>query len=139
MKLFQQECAKRIVFVLRDFDDRYDEKDKISDLIMKDIHAIWETINKPEKFKDYPPDKFFEFEFTTLPHKFYFPEKFDEEVAKFRERLIEGNSNYLFSHIDKEKNVPADGLSRYDEQMWSDIISDKDLNIVLNSHLISLA
>ena len=63
LKLFQQECAKKILFVLRDFDDKYDVKEKISEMILQDIYSIWEGIKKPEKYKDFTPDKFFEFEF----------------------------------------------------------------------------
>jgi hypothetical protein len=130
LKLFQQECAKKILIVLRDFDDRYDVKEKITELILQDIYSLWKEIKKPEKYKDYSPDKFFEFEFTTLPHKFYFEERFDAEVESLRQRLSHKHSGYLFNHVAAEKNVPVDGIPHYCMQLWNDIINDKDLNIV---------
>lgn len=131
LKLFQQECAKKILIVLRDFDDRYDVKERITELILKDIHDLWKDIKKPEKFKDYTPDKFFEFEFTTLPHKFYYEEKFIQEVGQLRTRLSGNHPQFLFKHVSQEKNVPSDGISHYCLQLWGDIISNKDLNIVI--------
>jgi protein SEY1 len=137
LKLFQQECAKRIVIVLRDFDERYDVKEKIQELIMTDINTIWKEIKKPEKFRDYTPDQFFEFEFTTLSHKFYFEDKFKSEVAQMRKRLFHEDPQYLFRHVLEEKTVPLDGLSIYCRQIWGDIISNKDLNIPSQKEMLA--
>ena len=53
LKLFQQKCANRIVIVLHDFNERYEVKEKIQELIMTDINTIWSKIKKPEKFRDF--------------------------------------------------------------------------------------
>jgi hypothetical protein len=137
LKLFQQECAKKILIVLRDFDSENDNKEKITELILNDIYTIWKEIKKPEKFKDYSPDRFFEFEFTTIRHLFYFEEKFHEDVDTLRSRLTETNPNYLFKHVISEKNVPIDGLAQYCRHIWSDIISDKDLNIPSQKEMLA--
>lgn len=130
LKLFQQECAKKILIVLRDFDPSRNQKAMIEKNILGDITNIWNEIKKPERFKDHPPSAFFEFEFVTLPHKKYKPEDFDKEVVQMRSRLIPGDANYLFSHVSSAKNVPADGIKQYIIQLWSEILSEKDLNIV---------
>jgi hypothetical protein len=137
LKLFQQECAKRIVIVLRDFDERYDVKEKIQELIMTDINTIWSEIKKPEKFRDLTPDHFFQFEFTTLSHKFYFEDKFKSEVSLLRKRLSQEDPQYLFRHVLEEKTVPLDGLSIYCRQIWGDIISNKDLNIPSQKEMLA--
>ncbi len=137
LKLFQQECAKKILIVLRDFDESDEVRDAIFELILKDIFNIWKDIKKPEKFKDYSPDKFFEFEFITLPHKYYFEEKFVKEVTEIRKRLIPNSNIYLFNHVAKEKTVPIDGLSIYSRQIWTDIISNKDLNIPSQKEMLA--
>lgn len=137
LKLFQQECAKKILIVLRDFDERYDVKEKITDLILQDIFTIWKEIKKPDRYKDYSPNKFFEFEFTTLPHKFYFEEKFEEETTILRKRLTKNNKEYLFKHVASEKNVPIDGISHYCRQLWNDIVSNKDLNIPSQKEMLA--
>jgi hypothetical protein len=130
MKLFEQECAKKILFVLRDFNINSDNKEKIQDLILKDIYDIWSEVKKPEKYKDYSPEKFFEFEFITLPHYFYNTKEFEEEVLKLQERFYESNPNYLFNHTSFEKNVPSQDLNMYCSKIWKTILADKDLNIV---------
>lgn len=130
LKLFQQECAKKILFVLRDFNPQSDNKDKIQELILKDIHNIWAEVKKPEKYKDYGPDKFFEFEFFTIPHYFYNNEGFNEQVAALRGKFAKENQGYLFSHSSQEKNVLAQDLNLYCSKIWSTILNDKDLNIV---------
>lgn len=137
LKLFQQECAKKIFIVLRDFDDRYDVKEKITDLILQDILTIWKEIKKPERYKDYSPNRFFEFEFTTLPHKFYFEERFDEETKLLRNRLNKNSPNFIFKHSATEKNVPIDGIAQYSRQIWNDIISNKDLNIPSQKEMLA--
>jgi hypothetical protein len=130
LKLFQQECAKKILFVLRDFNLNNDNKEKITDLILKDIYNIWSEVQKPERYKDYTPDKFFEFEFVTLPHYYYNSQEFDNEVSILRSRFSKDNDNYLFSHSNQEKNVLSQDLNMYFSKIWSTILSDKDLNIV---------
>jgi hypothetical protein len=131
LKLFQQECAKKILIVLRDFDPKRNQLTIIQDLIIKDINKIWSEIKKPEKYKDSTPNNFFQFEFITLPHKKYFEAQFDEEIKAIRKRFNHDHPDYLFNHVNAEKNVPADGIKHYCIQLWSDIINEKDLNIVL--------
>lgn len=137
LKLFQQECAKKILIVLRDFDERYDVKERITQLILQDIHNLWKEIKKPEKYKDYSPNRFFEFEFITLSHKFYYEEKFEKETNELRSRLTKNNFDYLFHHVAAEKNVPFDGISLYCKQLWNDIISNKDLNIPSQKEMLA--
>jgi hypothetical protein len=73
----------------------------------------------------------------TLPHKYYFEEKFLEEVSEMRKRLSPNSNIYLFDHVAKEKIVPIDGLSIYSRQIWSDIISNKDLNIPSQKEMLA--
>ena len=82
LKLFQQECAKKILIMLRDFDPKRNARDKIESMILSDIHKIWEEIKKPEKYKDSKPEQFFKFEFITLSHKVYLPDKFNSESSE---------------------------------------------------------
>lgn len=137
LKLFQQECSKKILIVLRDFDSSRNVKSKIEEMILKDIKSIWNDIKKPEKYRDSEPSNFFEFEFITLPHKKYFEEKFDEEVKLLRNRLEAGNPQYLFNHVSSSKNVPADGIKQYIFQLWNDIINEKELNIPSQKEMLS--
>ena len=132
LKLFQQDCAKKLLILLRDFDPKRDKKDKIETMILSDLHKIWEEIKKPEKFKNSTPDQFFSFEFITLPHKMYLPQQFDLEVGELKKRLDSANPKYLFQNLSSIKSVPADGLKQYITQLWDDIMNEKELNIVSN-------
>jgi hypothetical protein len=135
LKLFQQECAKKILIVLRDFDPKRNVKSKIQELILQDIKNIWADIKKPEKYINSNPGDFFEFEFTTLPHKKYCEDQFESEIKDMRKRLDSSDPNYLFNFNSIEKNVPADGIKQYVMQLWNDILNEKDLNIVKNIYL----
>ena len=142
LKLFQQESAKKIVIVFRDFDENTEDKKRLSDCILDDIRKIWTEIKKPEKFKDCPPEQFFTFDFLTLPHKFYFEDKFLEGVENIKKRLRkpaneEGMKEYLFNHVKYEKNVPIDGMFKYTWDMWSNIINNKDLNIPSQKEMLA--
>lgn len=137
LKLFQQECSKKILVVLRDFDPKRNIKSKIQELILQDIKNIWNDIKKPEKYQNSEPSNFFEFEFITLPHKKYCEEQFETEVKDLRHRLNEASSDYIFKHVSKEKNVPADGIKQYINQLWTDIVNEKELNIPSQKEMLS--
>lgn len=130
LKLFQQDCAKKLLILLRDFDPKRNKKDKIESMILEDLHKIWKEIKKPEKYKDSTPDQFFSFEFITLPHKVYLPKEFDQEVGEIKKRLNASHPKYLFKNLSSIKSVPADGLNQYIIQLWNDILNEKELNIV---------
>ena len=127
LKLFEQKTAKKIIIFLRDFDPSRNRKDKIESLILDDIHKIWKEIKLPEKFEGKGPENFFSFEFITLPHLIYKKEDFDKEIINLRKRLDKNNENYFFSNLSSIKNVPADGLKQYVNQIWTDILNDKDI------------
>lgn len=130
LKLFQQDCAKKLIILLRDFDPKRNKKEKIESMILDDLHKIWGEIKKPEKFINSTPDQFFSFEFITLPHKVYLPQEFDQQVMEIKKRLDSSNPKYLFQNLSHIKSVPADGLKQYIEQLWNDILNEKELNIV---------
>ena len=129
LKLFEQKTAKKIIIFLRDFDSTRNRKDKIEELILKDIHKIWSEIQIPQKFEGKGPENFFSFEFITLPHLIYKKEEFDQEIINLRKRLEKDNEKYFFANLSSIKNVPADGLKQYVNQIWKDILNDKDLDI----------
>ena len=129
LKLFEQKTAKKIIIFLRDFDPNRNRKDKIESLILEDIHKIWKEIKLPEKFEGKGPENFFSFEFIALPHLIYCKDDFDKEIENLRQRLDKTNEKYFFANLSSIKNVPADGLKQYVNQIWKEILSDKDLDI----------
>lgn len=138
LKLFQQSCAKKIVVVLRDYNDKLFKREKFEDNILKDIVKIWEEIKKPDNCINSKVFDFFEIEFVTLPHKVYQPDQFDSEVALLRERFLQNNKKYLFNHSVGNKNVPIDGFLKYCENVWDTIIHEKDLNIPSQKEMLAI-
>ena len=60
LKLFAQNSSKKLLFMLRDFEDRggsYGEK--IKETLMNDLNKIWSEIYKPDKFIDKKLTDFF--------------------------------------------------------------------------------
>lgn len=137
LKLFQQECAKKILIILRDFDPKRNQKEKIESMILADILKIWGEIKKPEKYKDSQPQTFFNFEFIALSHKIYLPKVFEEEVFELRKRLDSSHPNYLFKHLNNIKSVPVDGLKQYVSQIWDDIQNEKELDIPSQKEMLA--
>jgi hypothetical protein len=84
LKLFNQHSSKRLLFVLRDFDDRGNNFERIKGIIDQDVTNIWKDIYKPDEYKDSKPEDFFAFEFSLLPHKQFEEEKFYSEAKALR-------------------------------------------------------
>lgn len=59
LKLFDQKSNKKLLFVLRDFDDRGNSFEKIKGILEGDLLKIWSEIYKPEKYANSTPQDFF--------------------------------------------------------------------------------
>lgn len=127
LKLFGQQASKRLLFVIRDFDDRGDNRERTKEQLGNDIKRIWSEIHKPEQFKDKQITDFFDFDFEMMPHKKYEEQKFMEKVGLLKQRFSVGNSNSLFAK--QTADVPIDGLCVFLEQTWAVIRSQKELNL----------
>ena len=138
LKLFNQDCAKKIIVILRDYNEKICKKEIFESLILKDIQNLWNEIKKPDKFADSKPSQFFSFEFVTLPHKVFQEELFDEEVGKLRERLDRNHKSYIFDHSTGAKNVPIESYVRFCLNIWDTIINEKDLNIPSQKEMLAI-
>jgi protein SEY1 len=116
------------LFVLRDFDDRGNNFERIKAIIDQDVLNIWNDIYKPDQYKDSKPQDFFHFEFSMLPHKIYEEDKFVSKAKELRTRFDIGAVNTLFPSLES-KNVPMDGLPLFIENTWEKIRTQKELNL----------
>jgi hypothetical protein len=96
MKLFSQQSSKKLLFVLRDFDNRSNNFEKIRSVVDTDIANIWKDIYKLEEYKDSKPSDFFNFEFGMLPHKVYEEENFYEVCKLLKGRFSQTAEDTLF-------------------------------------------
>ncbi|KAG0296678.1 Dynamin-like GTPase that mediates homotypic ER fusion [Linnemannia gamsii] len=91
----------------------------------------------PEGLEDCKISDYFDFMFTTLPHKLLQPEQFEIETQKLRHRFIDAKDpNYVFQP-QYSKRVPVDGLHVYAEAIWEKIMTNKDLDLPTQQELLA--
>ncbi|ENY62327.1 protein SEY1, putative [Entamoeba histolytica HM-1:IMSS-A] len=137
LQLFQKEDSPKtlILFVIRDRDQRKPFENTKS-VLLEDIMKIWESVARPECFKRAPIDKFFDLEFTSLPHFKHDKELFIQEAKELKKRFDCKNQNTYFRPI-YNKEIPADGLALFTKQVWSAIKSNKDLDLPSQKEMLA--
>ncbi|OMJ85883.1 hypothetical protein SteCoe_12726 [Stentor coeruleus] len=136
LKLFGQEGKKRILFILRDFNDGVNNLGILKQQISKTMEEIWEKIKKPSHLTLCNVFDCFEFDFHTISSKDFKPEEFKREVGVLKDKFSDSNRNdWLFRY--KNNDVPIDGVPLYYTDIWSTIHSDKDLNIPSQKEMLA--
>ncbi|KAF5355429.1 hypothetical protein D9758_006402 [Tetrapyrgos nigripes] len=102
-----------------------------------DMHRIWESLSKPDEFKDRQLSDYFDLSFTALPHKVLAADKFEAEVRRLRNRFVDKeNPEYLFKPA-YHKRIPADGIPFYMENIWEQVQTNKDLDLPTQQELLA--
>ena len=131
LQLFQHEKRSKtmLLFVVRDHVKQVTPLEKLVAIIEKDLAEIWAGIAKPEDHKNSHATDFFEFQFTSLPHKVLEADKFSQALTDLSRRFNDpNNAQYIWSQALKN-NVPADGLAMFSEKVWEAIQANKDLDL----------
>ena len=118
--------------------------------LIQDLSRIWSGLNKPPGLEKSKIEDYFDFAFSALPHKILQPERFISEVAKLGTRFREGHRDSRRDALrsDQEleggiflpeyhRRVPADGFSIYAEQVWDQIVNNKDLDLPTQQELMA--
>lgn len=92
---------------------------------------------------------YFDFAFAALPHKILQPDRFVSEVEKLGSRFREGfrdprrdafksdqESDGVFLS-EYHRRIPADGFSIYAQQVWDQIVNNKDLDLPTQQELMA--
>ncbi|KAG0090926.1 Dynamin-like GTPase that mediates homotypic ER fusion [Podila epicladia] len=109
----------------------------LSSTLRADLDRIWHGLSKPEGLENCKITDYFDFMFTTLPHKLLQPEQFETDVEKLRLRFMDPtDSNYVFQP-QYSKRVPADGLHIYASGIWDQIMANKDLDLPTQQELLA--
>ncbi|KAG0236425.1 Dynamin-like GTPase that mediates homotypic ER fusion [Actinomortierella wolfii] len=125
-----------LLFVIRDHIG-HTPLANLSNTLKADLERIWQGLSKPEGLEDCKITDYFDFMFTTLPHKLLQPEKFESEVDLLRERFQNPQDpNYVFQP-QYSRRVPADGLQFYASGIWDKIMSNKDLDLPTQQELLA--
>ena len=120
LKLFGQVDKKKLLFVVRDFEFTGNNVEETKTDIVKDLGAIWESIYKPNEYKEKLYTDFFDIDFAFIPHKRYAPQDFANKCEELKGRFILSAPDSLFPQK-TEDNVPVDGICYYIDKTWSTI------------------
>lgn len=95
-------------------------------------------------------DDYFDFAFSALPHKILQPEKFVSEVGKLGTRFRDGQKDSRRDPLRSEeesdwgiflpeyhRRIPADGFSIYAENVWDQVVNNKDLDLPTQQELMA--
>ncbi|EHL02391.1 putative protein sey1 [Glarea lozoyensis 74030] len=118
--------------------------------LLADLTNIWSSLSKPKGLEKSKIEDYFDFAFSTLPHKILQPEKFVAEVEKLGTRFRRGQraARQHGLHTDHEleggifldeyhRRIPADGFSKYAEDVWGSIVANKDLDLPTQQELLA--
>lgn len=136
MQLFDVESPKKMVFVIRDWRTKENE-DKIRNLLITDMKRLWDSIKKTDAQAKIDFANVFHFEFVHLRSFEYEEDKFYEDVAEFKDRLVNPNNSGNMFKDQNFKNIPIDDFYRYMSQTWQTVSENKDLNIPNQKIMIS--
>ncbi|KAL8992247.1 MAG: hypothetical protein Q9169_007249 [Polycauliona sp. 2 TL-2023] len=118
--------------------------------LIQDLSRIWAGLSKPKGMEDSKIEHYFDFAFAALPHKILQPEKFVSECGKLGTRFREGQRDprrdVLRGEDDSDRGIflpeyhrriPADGFSIYAENVWDQIVNNKDLDLPTQQELMA--
>ncbi|KAK0557401.1 Dynamin-like GTPase that mediates homotypic ER fusion [Tilletia horrida] len=144
LSLFQASKSKQVgpkdktllLFILRDHIG-HTPLANLQATILTDLTRLWDGLSKPEGLETSSITDFFDFNFTTLPHKILMPEKFEQEVVSLRSRFDDPKDpNFVFK-TEYHKRIPADGLPHYLNSIWDQVMSNKDLDLPTQQELLA--
>ncbi|KAL9598165.1 MAG: hypothetical protein Q9219_004662 [cf. Caloplaca sp. 3 TL-2023] len=118
--------------------------------LIQDLSRIWTGLSKPKGMEKSKIEDYFDFAFSALPHKILQPEKFVSEVGKLGTRFREGQKDPRRDLLRGEeeldrgiflpeyhRRIPADGFSIYAENVWDQIVNNKDLDLPTQQELMA--
>lgn len=125
-----------LLIVLRDFTEA--DLQKYSDIVMKSLTKIWESITKPQGFEQHGITSLFQVRFHGLPHYKLQRDAFDSEVKQFRRWFLDPLCpKYLFDSTVSYRHIPLEALSSYFDSCWSSIQTSRDLDIPTQRDLVA--
>jgi protein SEY1 len=131
MRLFRgdhQSGKKLLLFILRDFDERTNNREVIRHILEADIEHIWTEIYKEPHLQGASARDFFDFAFQFMPHMIFEADAFTQHCGELRSRFsTENNANWFAGH--EGYRVPMDGLPLFVDKTWEKIRTQKELNL----------
>ncbi|EPS41372.1 hypothetical protein H072_4729 [Dactylellina haptotyla CBS 200.50] len=154
LQLFQKDKASvhrsLLFFVIRDHIG-HTPLENLKNTLLADLNNIWHGLSKPPGLETSTISDFFDFAFTTLPHKLLQPDQFKAETQnlklRFREEtptnakykgdgVLDTNESGVFLPA-YHRRIPADGLPHYAGNIWRMITENKDLDLPTQQELLA--
>lgn len=109
LRLFTSERKKRILFLLRDFNDAKDNLLILKQQMSKTLEEIWSKIKKPQENTAQTVFDCFDFEFKTIAVKDFKEKEFAADIEDIKDRI---KTNERFDYLFRMKNtdIPIDGI-----------------------------
>ncbi|WFC98316.1 Dynamin-like GTPase that mediates homotypic ER fusion [Malassezia yamatoensis] len=125
-----------LLFVIRDYLGTT-PLENLESVVQKDLDRIWASLSKPSNLAEAKLSDYFDVMFTALPHKVLQPGEFDASVDLLRSWFINrSDPNYVFQ-TQYHKQIPIDGLPRYLEGIWEQVVQNKDLDLPTQQELLA--
>lgn len=135
-KLHHNDHKVLLLFVIRDHLG-VTPKESLAATITQDLLRMWDGLNKPLDVSHLRFDDFFDLAFHTLSHKVLQAERFLDDVRELGTRFVDtSDSGYLFKPY-YHHDVPLDGWTMYAENCWTQIDSNKDLDLPTQQILVA--
>ena len=137
-----------LFFVIRDHLGTTPLKN-LQNTLIQDLSRIWSGLNKPPGLEKSKIGDYFDFAFAALPHKILQPDRFVSEVeqlgTRFREGFRDSRRDAFKGDQDSDgvflpeyhRRIPADGFSIYAQQVWDQIVNNKDLDLPTQQELMA--
>lgn len=141
LQLFSHDSYRKdekptLLIVLRDFTE--DDLQRYSDIVVKSLNKIWESVAKPPSFENAEITSLFHLRFYGLAHFKLQREKFDAGVREFRRWFLDPLCpKYVFDSIASFRNIPLEVLPQYFGNCWQAIQHSKDLDIPSQREMIA--
>ncbi|KAF3924141.1 hypothetical protein AA313_de0203618 [Arthrobotrys entomopaga] len=154
LQLFQKDKAtvhrSLLFFVIRDHIG-HTPLENLKNTLLADLNNIWYGLSKPPGLESSKISDFFDFAFTTLPHKLLQPDQFVAETRKLKLRFRDEtptNAKYKSEGVldttesgvflpAYHRRIPADGLPHYAGNIWRMITENKDLDLPTQQELLA--
>ncbi|KAL5728462.1 hypothetical protein ACHQM5_001541 [Ranunculus cassubicifolius] len=134
MKLFRPRRTT-LLFIIRDM-SKNTPLERLEDALRTGMQKIYDSVCKPEAYKETPLSAFFDIQVIALPNYEEKEELFKEQVAALRLRFINSTSSGGLAE-NKGDKIPASEFFFSAQLMWEAIKENKDLDLPAHKILVA--
>ncbi|KAJ1980859.1 Dynamin-like GTPase that mediates homotypic ER fusion [Dimargaris verticillata] len=140
LQLFHDRNSRKgktlLLFVIRDHVSKT-SLDSLAEAVQQDLNRIWSELSKPEGLEQCVIGDYFDFMFTSLPHKLLQQDNFNRQVDQLRHRFMDPSHPAYVFKSEYHKRIPADGFPKYAESIWEKIVTNRDLDLPTQQELLA--